>query len=483
MTERLADASEHNSRELPARLGIWDAVSVIVGIVVGSSIFRVPPDVFANVRTPWEGLALWGLGGVLSLLGALCYAELVTTYPRSGGDYVYLTRAYGPLVGFLFGWAHLGGILTGSIGSMAFVFADYACRMFGPAEASRLPGLEVSLAVGAILVLTAINILGVFIGKTAQNLLTCAKVIGLGAVIVSGLLWGGEAAWRVETPMQGPGPGLAIIFVLYAYGGWSDAAFVAAEVREPRKNLPRALILGIAGISAIYLLVNLAYLRALGFEGVRASKTPAADALRPLLGEFGERAMSTLVMISALGALNGLIFTGSRVHASLGADHRLLGWLGRWHVGLGTPALALATQAAISVTLVCLVGTDAGRGIIDLVLQALRFKTIPWQRFGGFEALVVTTAPVFWTFFFLAGMSVMVLRWKDGPIIRPFRTPFYPVTPILFCSMCVYMLYRSIEYVEGLALLAVVPLLCGVPAYFISRRMAGRPTDPAAVDS
>lgn len=455
----------------PAVLGLFDSISVIVGIVVGASIYKVSPIVVANVESPLQALGLWMLGAVLSLLGAFCYAELATTYPRSGGDYVYLTRAYGRLTGFLFGWAHLGGILTGSIGAMAFVFSEYATPLFlgNDAPQDQRTSMEIGLAISAIVSLSVMNVLGVVLGKWVQNLLTVAKVVGLGAIIVSGLGWGEAAPLADPPPAPFTGdPAIALILILYAYGGWSDAAFVAAEVKDTRRNLPRALILGIGCIAVVYLLVNVAYLKAMGFEGLRASAAPAADALRPLFGQRGERAMRLLVMVSSLGALNGLIFTGSRVHASLGADHRLFAWLGRWDPRLRTPVASLLTQMSVTISLVSLVGTPQGRSLIDKVLTACRLNPIPWNLHDGFGTLVVATAPVFWTFFLLTGFAVVLLRHKDSPMIRPFRVPLYPLTPILFCAVCGFMAYRALLFAGNLALIGLIPLALGVPAYFVS---------------
>ncbi len=449
----------------PAHLGLGDAVSIIVGIVVGVSIFRASPLVFQNVSGPWMGLGAWALGGVLSFIGALCYAELATTYPRIGGDYVYLSRAYGRWVGFLFGWAQLAVILTGSIGAMAYAFADYAVPLFDLA-----PRWTAWLAVGAVTVLTLLNLCGVLFGKTTQNVLTVAKVLGLLGMTVAGLVWG-SGSWEAREPISGPGFGLAMVFVLYAYGGWNDAAFVAAEVRDRERNLPLALLLGITGITLIYLLINVAYLRGLGFEGLRGSSAPAADVLQNGVGPWGAKAISVLVMVSALGAINGLIFTGARVYAALGADHRVFALLGRWNMRLDVPAWALVTQGVITLALIMAVGTDAGRSAVDAALGGAGLQGLPWDKyFGGFDTLVAGTAPVFWMFFLLTGLSLFVLRWKDPTRERKFKTPLYPVTPLVFCLMCAYMLYSSWDYARGLSLLGFVPLALGLPLYLLSRK-------------
>lgn len=450
---------------LPARLGLWDAVSIIVGIVVGVSIFRAPPLVFSNTAGPWAAIGAWLLGGVLSFIGALCYAELATTYPRIGGDYVYLTRAFGRWMGFLFGWAHVAVILPANIGIMAYAFADYAGPFFG-LDARAAPWL----AVAAVAVLSVLNLCGIVFGKFVQNILTIAKILGLLAIIGAGFAAGG-ASWKAVEPVQGPGFGLAMVFVLYAYGGWNDSAFAAAEVRDRERNIPRALLLGTAGITAIYLLANLAYLASLGFEGARAASAPAASVLQNAVGEWGGKAISVIVMASALGAINGLIFTGARVYAALGADHRAFAVLGKWNYRIDAPVWSLLTQGLITFLLILAVGTYAGRDAIDASLRAVHLPIIPWDKyFGGFDTLIAGTAPVFWAFFLLTGLSLFVLRWKDSDLPRVFSAPLYPLTPLAFCLTSAYMLYSSATYARGISLLGIVPLLLGLPLYWLSNR-------------
>lgn len=461
--------------EEPARLGMWDAVSIIVGIVVGTSIYKAPQMIFGNVGDAWTGMAAWALGGALSFVGALCYAELATTYPRMGGDYVYLSRAYGSWVGFQFGWAQLAVILTGSIGAMAYAFADYSGRVFGT-DAETV----VWFAAGSVLVLSAMNLAGVLFGKWMQNILTAAKVIGLLVIFFVGLGWGGDVSFEPAKEVEKTSFGLAMVFVLYAFGGWNDAAFVASEVRDRHRNIPKALFLGIGGITLVYLLVNLAYLWALGFDGLRSSGEPAADVLKGPFGEAGAKVMSLLVMLSALGALNGLIFTGSRIYTALGREHSVFAFLGRWDPRVGVPVWSIIVQAVVSLLLILGVGTEEGRNAIDGFLGALRLEGLPWAKYyGGFNTLVAGTAPVFWLFFLLTGLSVFVLRFKDPEVERPFSAPFYPLEPIVFCIMCAYMLWSAYDYAKGLSLLGFVPLALGVPLYFVSRRRndGTRPTD------
>lgn len=449
-------------------LGVWDGVSVIVGIVVGVSLFRVPGPIFASVGSAWQGLALWALGGLLSLVGALTYAELATSYPRSGGDYVYLTRAFGPAVGFLFGWAQLVAILTGSIGAMAYVFADYA-RVWWPGSSSA------ALAAAVVVGLTLPNLLGVGVGRRVQNLLTLVKIAGIAGILVAALYAPApEAGLEIGDDLGGLG--FALILVLYAYGGWNDAAFVAAEVRDPGRNVPRVLLWGTASIVLLYLLVNAAYLAALGFAGLRASRAPAAAVLGTVAGTWGERGMSALVMVSALGAIQGLLFTGSRIYASVGRDHGVFRALARWHPRFLTPTRALLAQSAMTLAWIAGVGTAGGRAAIDTALGALAIPGLPWSRFGaGFDTLVAGTAPVFWLFFLGTGVSLFALRRRDPDLARPFRVPLYPWTPLVFCASCLYMLYASLDYARGLAAVGLVPLLLGLPLFLLSRRRAGQP--------
>jgi amino acid transporter len=509
-------------------LGLWDAVSIIVGIVVGAGIYQTAPFILKHVDSPQTALITWGVAGVLSLIGALCYAELATAYPRDGGDIVYLTRAYGRWAGFLFGWVQLTVILTGSIGMMAFVFANYAIRLFGEAFGWELGIISAfAFAGGAVLVLTVTNILGVVFGKTVQNILTFAKVVGLGAIIVAGFYAPRPDAWtqpglsleelRQRTfPGFAPSLGVALVLILYTYGGWNDAAFVAAEVRNGKKNITRSLILGILIITALYLLVNAAYISSLGFPTAQGSKQIAADVLDAAFGKGGVTLMCVLVMVSALGAINGLIFTGARVYSTIGKDYPLLSWMSGWDRKHGAPVPALITQGVLALALVFLVGTREGRDNINKALEATLLSTRPveaksdkgskmveektfllkpmnWDYSlregektpegekaaelakGGFDTLLTCTAPVFWGFFLLTGISVFVLRERDKEVDRPFRVPLYPELPLIFCLSCSYMLYSSISYAlerdwkGGLFLLGVAPLLIGILLYRISR--------------
>src|ERR1019366_2417080 len=278
------------------------------------------------VPHPAIAIGVWVLGGVLAFLGALCFAELASTYPRSGGEYVYLTRAFGPLTGFLFAWSQLTVTRSGSVAALAYIFGLRTASLFGYDNTSIfvLAGLS-------LVVLTAINILGVRMGTHTQNVLTIAKVLGLAGLIGVGFLWGRPEITDVAkvSPHGVSWFAGAMIFVLWTYSGWHEAAYFVSETHNRTRNIPLALILGTSIVTVIYILVNLAYLFGLGFAG--AQQENAAEALLNLAWPgYGARAMDLFIMVSALGAMNGMIFTTARIYSEFGKDHRLFKVLSHW---------------------------------------------------------------------------------------------------------------------------------------------------------
>ena len=404
------------------QLTLLDSTAIIVGIIIGSSIYEMSPAIAGCMQNATMLLGVWVLGGVLSVLGSLCYAELATAYPVEGGDYVYLTRAMGRTVGFLFAWAQFWVVRPGSIGFAAYVFADYANRLYHLGDGNLV---LIAYASGSIVVLTAINILGVREGKWTQNVLTAVKVLGLVAVIVAGMCFTAPAAPAATdaAPVESNFY-LAMIYVLFAYGGWNEMAYVGAEVRDPQKNILRALLLGAAAVTAIYVLVTLAFIHALGLAGTQHAKTVAADVLQLALGPVGGRTVSLLICISALGAINGMIFTGARIYYAMGTEHRLYAWLGRWSPRWQTPLRSLLIQAAVTLALVVCFGLGK----------------------SGFQSMVTFTTPVFWIFFLLVGVSLFVLRYREPQTPRPYRVHGYPLVPLLFCLSSLLMVYASISY-------------------------------------
>lgn len=442
-------------------LGPWDATSIVVGIIIGVGIFEIPQDVFRLAPGPWEALGVWALGGLLALVGAFCFAELAGAYPRSGGEYVYLNHAYGPGVGFLFAWAQLTVIRPGGIAALAYVFSDHAVLLWG-----LNPAWAVYLAALSLLALSAINILGVTLGAYTQNLLTVLKVLGLAAIVAAGFFWSVPAAPSGQAPEVERGWfATAMILVLWTYAGWHEAAYIAAEVRSPRRNVPFALILGAAAVTVIYLLVNAALLTGLGFEA--AGNTPLAPTrlLEADLGRGGAVAISVLIMVSALGANNGMIFTTARIYSEFGADHRLFSPLSHWSRRVGTPVRALVVQGLISVA----------------------FLFGVWFFFRGkdsLRAVIDSTAAVFWLFFLLTGVALFVLRRKEPGLARPFRVPGYPVLPAVFCACCAYMVYGAVRYRPAESFIGLAILAAGWPFYYFPQKRrparAPEPLEPVA---
>ena len=435
----------------PARhLSILDAICVVVAIVVGSMIFKAPSWVASNTSGPLEMMLAWVAGGFFCLCGALCYAELATAYPKVGGEYVYITRAFGRQAGFGFVWARATVIQTGSIAMLAYVFGEFTAPALGMGTSGPL-----ILALGAAAGLTACNVIGLRTEKWVQNVLSLAKIAGVLAIAVIGLLMGKESLSVAATTAPAAGNpgwlGYAMVFVLLTFGGWNEAAYVAGELKGKRRNMLWVLVGSIALITVIYLLINLAYLQVLGFEGMRKYPgTLAAEAMRTVLGDPGAVAVTVLVAVSALAAMDGCIFTGSRAICALGEDFPAFRPLSKWHRTLRTPVAALLVQSTIAIVLI--------------ILPALG-GWFEEQLGSGFDAAAKYTAPVFWAFLLLTAVSVVVLRFKDPDRERPFRVPGYPLTVILFAGMCGFMLYSSIDYAGKWAVIGLGVLLAGLPVY------------------
>lgn len=437
----------HPDATLRPTLRVIDVVAIIVGTVVGAGIFRTPSLVAANATSEAVALGAWVAGGAISLIGALCYAELAAAYPSPGGDYHYLARAFGIRLAFLFAWARITVIQTGSIALLAFVIGDYATKLAPLGTGS--PTLYAALTVAAI---TGVHVIGVRQGRLIQNVLTGAEVVGLALVITAGLALDTSVPLAIP-PAAGPsgqGFGLMMVFVLLTYGGWNEAAYASAEIGGPRGSIVRALVWGIVAITALYLLVNVAYLRGLGRSGMAESKTAAADLMARAAGAGSAWVVSMLIVIAAATSVNAAVFTGARTAYALGRDFRPLAFLGRWHRRAGTPVNALVVQGALALALVLLGG---------------------FMR-EGFETMVEFTAPVFWLFFLLTGVSLLVLRRRDPEVARPFTVPLYPITPLVFCATCAYLLYASLAYSGAGAIVGVAVVAAGALVLALMGRSA-----------
>ncbi len=424
---------------VPARtLSSFDAVALILGVVIGAGIFKTPSVVAANAGSVEAVVLFWLLGGALSFIGALCYAELTTTYPDAGGDYHFLRKAFGRGPAFLFAWARSSVIQTGSIAMLAFIVGDYATAAFRTGSAA-----SPWYAAAVIGLVTAVNLAGIRQGKLLQNLLTLAIVLGLLSVVLVGLsLQPAEGGGRGAAAV----PGRAMVFVLLTYGGWNEAAYISAEIRNVERNMTRILFLSIALITTLYVAVNVVYLKGLGLAGTAGSGAVAADLMRRAAGENGALLISLLIVVAAVSTLNAVVITGARTTYALGRDFTVLRVLGRWKDREGSPAPALLLQAGIA-----------------LMLVALGALTR-----SGFSTMVEYTAPVFWFFFLLVGIALFVLRRTEPARPRPFRVPLYPFTPIVFCVFCLYMLRSSFQYAGLGAVTGLAVLAAGLPLMYLA---------------
>jgi amino acid transporter len=425
---------------------------LVVGCIVGVGIFRTASAIATQISSPALILGLWLAGGLLSMCGALCYAELSAMFPSSGGDYVYITEVYGRFWGFLFGWTKLFIERTGTIAILGFVFAEYAQRII-PFDRALLRWV----ASAAILFLTAVNVAGVRWGKYVQNVFTALKILALASLIAAGLqafTTGTTVSpdWRLP-PLGGATLlplGLAFVYVLWTYGGWTEAAYIAEEVVQPTRNVPAAIIGGVAFTTVLYLLVNWSYLLFIPVGELPGVPLVAARVMQGVLGSAGAAFIAWMIGCSAFGALNGYILTGGRILYALGQDHPLFAGLGAVHPTFRTPALALWANAAIAIGLVFT-------------------KT--------FEQIMTYSTVVISVFFFMAVFAVILLRRRKPRQARPYRCWGYPVTPILYCvtiagfiaDVCIK---EPRESAFGFVLLAI-----GLPLYRWSER--GRATAKA----
>ncbi len=429
-------------------LSTLDGVTLVVGLVLGAGIFRAPQVVAAGSSSDTTFLALWVLGGLVSLVGAVCYAELAAAYPNAGGEYHFLTRAFGRPAGFLCAWSRMAVIQTGSLAFLAFLAGDYTAALLGEASPVWVPA---AVATAVVVGLTAINLVGLRQGTGAQYALTALEVLGLCAIMLAGFLGPAAAPSPVEPAGAsggGPGLGLAIVFVLLTFGGWSEAAYLSAELRDRRRGVVRTLVWGLGILTLLYVFANAAYLRALGHAGVAASEAVGADVMRQAAGDVGAALVSVIVIVAALSSANATMITGARSNYALGRDIPLFGFLGGWHEEGSTPKAAFLLQGAVALTLV-------GFGALAR---------------SGFEAMVAYTAPVFWMILLGTGASVIVLRRRDPGAERPFRVPLYPLTPLLFCGIAGYMLYSSVAYAGRGAFLGLAVMFAGLPLLAFARR-------------
>ncbi|HVO36113.1 MAG TPA: amino acid permease, partial [Gemmatimonadales bacterium] len=429
------------------RLGLFSGTMAVIGGIIGSGIFLNPAYVAQRVRTPFLTLGVWVLGGAIALAGAFCFGELGNRSPRAGGGYVYLRDAYGGLPAFLYGWMILLVIGTGAIAAVAVTFAQYLGSLFALPPAATQP-----VAIGAILLLSTVNYVGVKPGAVTQNVFTLLKLAALAVLIGAGLLLRVHVAPGSAVP-EAPSNlvlavGAALVPVLFAYGGWQQSNFIAEEMIDAERNLPRALVIGVTVVVAVYLLANITYLRTLGPVGLAASHAPAADAMRNVLGPAGATVIAAGIAVSSFGFLNLVILVSPRVYQAMSADGAFFPALARLHPRFRTPGGAIIFQGAWAILLTL---TGSYGQLLDYVV------------FGD------------WIFFGLVVSTLFVYRRRDGAgargpgsgarAVRGYRAWGYPVTPALFVLAAVYVVASSVASNPRNAAIGFVLLLLGIPVY------------------
>lgn len=429
-----ADADGWQSGPGPREtIGLYHAIALCVGVVIGAGIFRVPSIVAGASPNGAVFLGAWLVGGLLSVVGALCYAELASAYPSAGGDYSFLRRAYGRRVAFLYGWARLSVIQTGSLAILAYIFGDYLAALWplGPYGSPLYAG-------ALIAVLTLLNWLGLRAGAGTQLWLTALEVAGICAVIVAGFLVAPKVPVHAVEAQTGAA-GLVLVFVLLTYGGWSEVVYVSAELRQGRRRIARVLVVSLSVVTLLYLLLNLALLRAFGLQGIAQADAVAFALMDRWLGPAGAAVIGLIVAIAAVTSANATAITGARSAYALGRDFPRLGWLGQWNGERGTPANALLLQGVLALLIIGVSAFDR----------------------HSFQSAVEYTAPVFWFFLLLVGAALFVFRWREPDHERSFKVPFYPVLPGLFCATSGFLLISSIVYTGPAALIGVAVLVAG----------------------
>jgi len=427
-------------------LGPFDATMLVIGAIIGSGIFINPAIVARQLDSPLLVLAAWITGGLVALAGAFAYGELAQRMPKAGGQYAYLREAWHPVVGFLYGWALLFMIETGAMAAVAIAFAEYALRLAGYADVSPRP-----LAVAAIVILSVVNYLGVKPGSVVLNIFVILKVGALAVLILLALFGGGGVADWLTTRAEGGASGAlafgaALIPILFAYGGWQCANYLAEEMKNPVRDLPRALIIGTLVVVAVYLLVNVAYLRALGHAGLAGTKTPAADAARIWFGANGERFVAAAIAISTFGFLDLAILAPTRVYFAMARDGAFFPGLARLHPRFATPSAAIVMQSTWAVALTLT---------------------------GEYLDLLDTVVFADWIFFALSVGSLFILRRRGGPT-PAFTTPGYPWLPAAFVAVAIAVVFSAIRTAPLRSAVGAGLLLAGVPVYYYFTRRSAR---------
>ena len=428
---------------LPRKLGLVDATAIVIGDVVGTAIFLVPNSVAQNLSSAAMILAVWIVTGVLSFFGALAYAELGAMIPSTGGQYVFLRDSYGPLWGFLCGWSFILAIYSGANATLAVGFATYLSYFV-----HLTPLLFKLAAVALVAILTLVNYRGVELGAATQRFFTLLSVSGLVAIIGSALLSRQSTAIEWSLPASGfPWSrfGVAMIACLWAYEGWSSVSFVAGEIKEPQRNLPLSLGLGVATIVALYVLASVAYVKILPISTIASTERVAATMAERTIGPLGASLVALTVLLSTAGCTNAGAMTGPRIYFAQARDGLFFRKIGDVHPRFQTPSISILVQ-----------------GIVTAVLAVS----------GSYERLFSYVTFVAWVFYGLTVTGVLVLRRKYPDLPRPYKMWGYPVTPVLFAAIAFGFVINTLVTTPGPSLKGIAIVASGVPVYYVWKRKA-----------
>lgn len=429
-------------------LGRWDSVAIITSIVIGIGIFRAPAEVAGYLKHPWLILSAWFLGGVICLLGVFCYAELASTFPKTGGNYIYLRESYGRGAGFLFAWTELLVIRTGSIAAVSFIGSEYL-QSLSAIDKSFIKLMAVSI----VLILSLLNIFGLSYGKKVHNFFTAINITALVSIVFFGLLSRkGDMAHFFSGTVSLDNAllralGAALIPILWTYGGWHENTFVAEETKDASRVIPQALIIGISIVTALYLAVNFFYIYLIPVKDLAGSALVGSNVFNALYGAPGRKIFELLVVVASLGSINAMIITGARITYAMAKDNAIFAYIGKVNARYGTPQRAIAINALWCSILILL---------------------------GTFNKLLFFTGILVWLFFASAAGGIFILRKKFLGLERPYKVWGYPATPIIFILICITLFINTLIFNPVPSLFGLGLLASGVPVYVVSRLREAR---------
>jgi APA family basic amino acid/polyamine antiporter len=441
----VATSTASRDSPLARRLGLWSSVGIVIGVTIGSGIFRTPAAIATRVPDPMLMLSVWLFGGLISLCGALAVAELAAAFPHTGGWYVYLREAWGRLAGFLFGWAELVLIRASAAGAIATVFSEYLLRSLGYDPAALASATDY-IAAAVIVFAALVNIVGVQLGAVLAGISTIAKFGALAFLVATSFLLGGgggatTANFTTEAGPVAPGLfGLALISVLWAYDGFADLSFAAGEVKDPQRTLPRAIVGGTIAIVTIYLLANTAYLYVSPVSRVAESPLIAADTMQAIFGRAGVALVSVVVTVSTFGALIAIMLSAPRIFFAMAADRLFFASVARVHPKYNTPWVAISLAAVLGVAFVLT---------------------------RTFEQLADTFVLSIWPFYGIAIAGLYRLRRTRPDLPRPYKVPGYPVLPAVFIAGVLYLVGNALLTDPLWTAVTFGIVLAGVPVYHV----------------